>query len=337
MGIVSEKLGGMEVSDLSALRRPRLSSVLLESDGKSFDSIVTLPSNVQAVESSLLFATGRLPFVTVLGPSGWGKSHLLQAAATACAVVERIPRPTIINAKEFIATSYRIDPSHPLIIDDVQDALEQHKIRIQLRLALERRVRAGRPVLLAFSAPRATRAIKSFLPAYHTAWVTATIEPPNANDRQRVVGAMAKAEGLILAESLVRILARKLPGDGRTFEGALKRLRLAGDRWLDAASVLRALGVLNPYFADHGSWDLREFILEAVYLRCKTEWNRDLALYVMLHIALLPEAEVASFMEIDPGTAFTRANRFRKEFESNEDVRLQTRRCIDSIVDGVGN
>jgi len=297
--------------------------------------MVTLPSNVQAVEASLLFATGRLPFVVLSGPSGWGKSHLLQASASACSVVERIPRPAIISAKEFQANAYRIDPSIPLIIDDAQEALDQHKVRIQLRLALERRVRAHRPILLSFTCPKVTRNIKAFLPGYHSAWVSATIEAPSANDRQRVVAAMAKAEGLVVAESLVKILSRKLHGDGRTFEGALKRLRLAGDRWLDSASVLRALGVLNPYFAGHGSWDLREFILEAVYLRCKTEWNRDLALHVMLHIALLPEAEVARFMEIEPGTAFSRANRFRNQFEGNEDVRLQTRRCIDSIVDGI--
>lgn len=333
MGIVSDRLGVSEVQEHSALRRPRLSSVLLHSEGKSFDSIVTLPSNVQAVESSLLFSTGRLPFVALVGPSGWGKTHLLQAAATACAVVERIPRPVIISAKEWLSAAYQIDPSQPLIVDDAQEAIEQHKIRIQMRLALERRVRAGRPVLLAFSTPKPTRAMKSFLPAYHTAWVTATIEPPTANDRQRVVAAMAKAEGLALAESLVKILARKLPGDGRTFEGALKRLRLAEAKWLDAAATLRALGVLNPYFADHGSWDLREFILDAIYRRCKTEWNRDLALYVMLHVALLPEADVASFMEMEPGAAFSRAERFRKLHEGSEDVRLQTRRCIESIVD----
>lgn len=333
MGIVSDRLGVSDGLEQSALRRPRLSSVLLHAQGKSFDSIVTLPSNVQAVESSLLFATGRLPLVALLGPSGWGKSHLLYAAASACAAVDRTATPVVMSAKEWAAAAYHLDPSMPLILDDVQEAFEQHKIRIQMRLALERRVRAGRPVLLAFSMPKPTRAMKSFLPGYHTAWVTATIETPPAGDRQRVVAAIAKAEGLALSESLVRILARKLPGDGRTYEGALKRLRLAEPRWLDSASVLRALGVLNPYFADHSSWDLRESVLDMVYRRCRTEWNRDLALFVMLHVAQLPEADVAHFMELEPGPAFVRANRFRELHDSSEDVRLQTRRCIDNLVD----
>lgn len=336
MGIVSERLGVSEGIEQSALRRPRLSSVLLHAEGKSFDSIVTLPSNVQAVESSLLFATGRLPFVALLGPSGWGKSHLLHAAATGCAVVDRTARPAVLSAKEWAAAAYHLDPSLPLILDDVQDALEQHKIRLQMRLVLERRVRAGLPVLLAFAMTKPTRAMKSFLPAYHTAWVTATIDTPPAGDRQRVVAAIAKAEGLALSDSLVRILARKLPGDGRTFEGALKRLRLAQPRWLDAAAVLRALGVLNPYFADHSNWDLRESVLDTVYRRCRTEWNRDLSLFLMLHVAHLPEADVASFMDMEPGAAFARANQFRKLHESSEDVRLQTRRCIETIVDGIG-
>lgn len=313
-----------------------MSTVLLHSEGKSFDSIVTLPSNVQAVESSLLFATGRLSFVAIVGPSGWGKTHLLHASATACAAVDRTPRPVIISAKEWLSAAYRLDPLLPLIIDDAQDALDNHKIRLQLRLALERRVRAGRPVMIAFSGVRPNRATKALLPGYHTAWVTATIEPPATADRQRVVAAMAKAEGLALAETLVKILSRKLPGDGRTFEGALKRLRLADVRWLDSSAVLRALGVLNPYFADQSGWDLREAIWDPINRRCCTDWNRDLALYLMLSVALLPESEVAAYMEIDPGAAFSRAKRFRALHDGNEDVRLQARRCIEAIVDDLG-
>ncbi len=324
------------VSDIAEQRfttqRPRLSSILLASDSKSFDSIVTLPSNVQAVESALLFATGRSPFVAIIGPSGWGKSHLVDAASRTISVLDRDVQPQVINGKEWLTWFNRLDPMAPVLVDNAQEAISQHKSRLQFRLALERRVKAGKPILLSITAPKPTRALRAFLPNHH-AWVIATIEPPTTSERAKVVAQMATAEGLAISESLQWILAKQLFGDGRTMEGAFKRLRLQDGRWLDATATLRALGILNPFFVDNSNWDLREVIWTAAERRCRTEWNCELATYVMLRIALLSEADVAHFFEQEPSAAYARAAAFQKRIEAQEDVRLLARRFVEEVVD----
>ncbi len=314
------------------IERPRLSTVLLKNEPRSFDSLVTLPSNVQAAEAALLFGAGRLPFVSLVGPSGWGKSHLLEASAQALRQVNRDCSPQVVNAEDWVQTAHRLDPLEPLLIDNVQEAIDQHKSRLQLRLAIERRIRAGRPTMLAFTAPKVTRAIRNFLPNHH-AWVVTEIESPTATERERLVRTMSRTEGLALSESLQWLLARKLLGDGRTLIGAFQRLKLADSKWLDGAATLRALGVLTPFFADNVTWDLREIIFESAVSRCRTDWNRDLATYVMLKVALIPEAEVAQFFEVKPATAYARAVAFQKRMDQSDDIRSQTRRFIEEVVD----
>ena len=63
-----------------AISQP-ISEVLLNPRPRGFDTLAVVPSNVRAVESGLLFANGLLAHVAVVGPSGWGKSHLLEAVA----------------------------------------------------------------------------------------------------------------------------------------------------------------------------------------------------------------------------------------------------------------
>lgn len=323
------------VEGVGQMGRPRLSAVLLGPESRRFESIVTLPSNVQAVESALLFATCRTPFVVLVGPSGWGKSHLIEAAAHTMHALDRTCTPQVVTAKEWAQSSNRIDPMVPLLVDDLQGAIGQQRSRHQMRFALERRVRAGKPTLLAFSSLRATRALKAFLPN-PSAWVVATIEPPDREERLKLVSQMSKAQGLALSESLQRILAKHLLGDGRTLEGAFKRLRLQDSRLLDAHASLRALGILNPFFSDNSDWDLREAILEAAEGRCKTSWNRELAAYVMVDVALLAEADVAHFFEVEPSVVYARKVAFQKRLDTNEDVRTLTRQFIEEVVDRLG-
>lgn len=331
--LIGAARGGAEFSESrTAVVRPRLSSVLVGSSEGCFDSIVTLPSNVQAIESALLFATGRSPFVAIVGPSGWGKTHLMGAAARTMQVLDRESRPGLISGKEWLLMSSRVDPMAPLLVDNAQEAFSQHRTRLQFKLALERRVKAGRPTLLAFTAPKSTRAFRAFLPNYNS-WIVATIESPSTAERSKVVLQMAKAESLSISESLQSILAKQLAGDGRTLEGAFKRLRLQDGKWLDARSTLRALGILNPFFVDNSNWDLREAIWSAAEGRCRTAWNKELAIYVMLRIALLSEADVAHYFEVDPSVAYAKATSFQRRIDESEDVRDLLRHFVEDVVD----
>ena len=79
--------------------------------------------------------------------------------------------------------------------------------------------------------------------------------------------------------------------------------------------TLRACGVLNPFFADNSSWDLRDHIASCAQefpSECLSIQWEDLAIFAMLRIALLAEADVAQYFQIKPAAAYTRGIRFEE-------------------------
>jgi len=299
--------------DPTTPRLPRLSEVLFPMQRPSFDSFAPLPSNEQAFESTRLFASRGASFVALIGPSGCGKSHLLESASgrLRCEATEDAD---VLDATRWAEGPPRRDAAAPLILDNVQDALDKGRVRLQLRLALERRVRAGRATLLSFTAHRPTRAIRSFLPSSKD-WIVCGIQAPEPMERERLVRQLSKSEGLELSETLVWLLSHRMNGNGRSLLGALKRLRLQQKQWTDPSMTLRACGVLNPFFADDSSWDLREHISVAadeLSEEVQLGARRDLALFTMLRIAHLGEADVAHYYEMEPAAAYTAAIKFEE-------------------------
>ncbi len=293
-----------------------------------------MPSNVQAIEAALLFSCGLQTFVTILGPSGWGKSHLLQSAAYGLAQTHRDPVP-ILSATDWLSYPHLVDPAKPLLLDDVQDALLKTRTKVQLRLALERRVRAGRPTLLSFTVPRSTRQLRHHLPSLHL-WTIASMTEPAVAERLVIVNRMAEAEGLTISTGLAKLLALRMKGNGRTLIGAMKRLRLHGALWIDGFAIIRACGILNPFFADNSAWDLKDRMAEAGTLTRPLypalPWIQ-LMTYAMLREACLPESEVAHFFDVNPAVAYQRAASFQARFEKDEAVELGYRQYIDQVVD----
>jgi chromosomal replication initiation ATPase DnaA len=300
-------------SESAAARLPRLSEVLIKSSRPSFDSFAPLPSNARALESTRLFASRGANFVALIGPSGCGKSHLLESASGRLND-EQTEVAEVMDATEWAVSPSRREFTGPLILDNVQETLDRGKVKMQLRLALERRVRAGRATLLSFTAQKPNRAIRSFLPNSKD-WIVCGIQPPEPAEREKLVGQLAKSEGLDLSDALVWLLSHKMHGNGRSLLGALKRLRLQQRRWNDPAQTLRACGVLNPFFADNASWDLREHIATSAELfgaAADLGVRRDLALFTMLRVALLGEADVAGYFEMEPAAAYSTAIRFEE-------------------------
>ncbi|AIE84261.1 DnaA ATPase domain-containing protein [Fimbriimonas ginsengisoli] len=307
--------------------------MLFEQRELSFSSLAALPSNVEAIEAALLFCAGYSPLVAVVGPSGWGKSHLLRAVAYRLSLDgQKEVEP--IGVQEFLASPSRIESGRALLLDDVQEVMGKPRQRMALRMALERRVRSSRPAILVFTSPKPTRQLKTFLPCPRD-WTIATIHEPQPAERVCLLNQMSVAEGLALSPRLVKILADRMHGNGRTLAGALKRLRASGVSWVDANETLRALGVLDPFFADNSAWDLKLKMLkiaEASRAQFTRSTPQDLALYAMLHVAGLGEAEVARAASINPGEAYQRAARFGKQVESCEVTAAQVRQFVEIVV-----
>ncbi len=313
---------------------PALSDVLLQPTRRGFSTLAVVPSNVRAVETGLLFATGTLLFAAVLGPSGWGKSHLLEAVANHHPGPFNGRRCELWSALEWLNGSRTRSGPAALLLDNVQDALARSRSRQALRVALERRVRAGWPTLLAFTETGPTRSVRAALPQQRE-WALATLRTPDAVEREVVVGQMAETEGVLLAPELRRILAHRLEGNGRTLLGALKRLQLAGDKWITPADVLRACGVLNPFFASSSAWDLRDHLLEVAAdyaCQCAVTTRQDLAAYAMLKVAQLSEADVARYLKLEPGHAYAVAQRVEADLHGDGAARAVADRFVNRVV-----
>jgi hypothetical protein len=315
---------------------PKLSEVLFEATGRNFGTLAALPSNVEAVESVLLFATGLQSFVVLTGPSGWGKSHLLDAISYRMGQDACLP-PEVLSAEDWVSRGMRSPADGPLLLDNVQDLLERGRSRQSLRLALERRVRTGRPTILSFTAARMTRSIRSMVPTARE-WVFSHVPAPEAAERVLVVHQMARSEGVLLATGLARVLAYKINGNGHTYAGALKRLKLHGNDWSAQDGFLRACGILDPFFVDNSSWDLREKIVRATEgLACgkDAEERRALAIHLMLREAGLSEVSVARFLGIEPSEAYLQASLIDSMMKRGPEVASLVARCRDAVVDAL--
>lgn len=329
---------GMKAVNLSMAKpsRPRLSSVLFDQSVRRFGTLAAIPSNVHAIEASLLFATGLNTFVALVGPCGWGKSHLLEAVAHRISDETSVPI-SIAGASEWIANPGRFDPTAALLLDDVQDAVASTKNRFQFRMALERRVRAGRRTLLAYASPKVTRQVRGNLPYPHD-WIVATMGEPEPSERLLIINRMCDVEGLAISTALARLLASRMNGNGRTLLGALNRLRMTSAEWLDVRMTLKACGLLDPFFADNSSWDLKDHILKSVSALgagFQSIDRQNLALHTMLHEACLAEDDVARCFNIEPREAYQRAAAFRDLCEGSETASLSVRQTVEIVVDGL--
>ncbi|MBI1756001.1 MAG: hypothetical protein HYR64_02725 [Fimbriimonas ginsengisoli] len=318
--------------------RPRvlLSEVLFSTPDRNFGTLAALPSNVQTIESALLFSTGHLQFLAIVGPSGWGKTHLLEAVAA------RVRRdlgvgPTVESAMEWVCAGGKAETPGPLILDNVQDLLDGPRTRMTLRVILERRLRAARPTLLAFTAAKPTRPVRHLLPNLRE-WMLATMPAPDPTERALVIDRIATGEGLRLSPVLVRLMATRMKGNGRTLAGALKRLRLQGVDWMDDFQVLRACGTLDPFFADSSDWDLVEAVVRTLDRAIAPNADLDrggLALHLLLHGAALNESHVARRFGIEPAKAYAAAARFERASRSLGLAAASERLLVHALVDGL--
>jgi len=314
----------------------RLSAVLFDAGDRSFSSLASLPSNVEAIEAGLLFATGLTGFVAIIGPTGWGKSHLLGVVSSRLRKDER-DAPAPLLASEAVANSSLLETPRPLILDDVQDLMNKPRLRMLLTMGLERRMRQGRRTMLAFTLPKPTRAMRALLPGPRD-WKIAVMGAAEPAERVLLVNQLSATEGLMLSPRLVRVMATQMHGNGRTLAGALKRLRVSGTDWLDSCATVRACGVLAPFFSDNSEWDLEHRILKVAEIH-RNRFPRvnanDLALHVMLHIASLNEAQVARSANLEPADVYGRAGRFKVLTEEEPVLRGYVSQFVDLVVEAL--
>jgi chromosomal replication initiator protein len=194
------------------------------------------------------------------GPSGVGKTHLLESVRSSFFQTRRQIQTLYITSEQF-TTEYvssvrgglpsfraRFRSLGVLILDDLQFLRNKTQTIGELVHTIDTLAREGRQVVLAGDAP--PEDLTDLGPELHTrllGGLVCRIDPPDYETRLAIVRRLAGRLELRLPDGILEAVADRVPGNGRLLQGAVHRLQLlvrAGEPILTADDVSRALGDL---------------------------------------------------------------------------------------------
>ncbi len=270
-----------------------------------FVGFASLSSNQAALRLAQNFARGAAPFGFISGASGWGKSHLLKAAAETAAFDANV-RLVSVNQAARISSLQTCDL---LVIDDVH-LLKNHPRSIQkLSMEVERRVHANKPTLCS-GENKNDLVVKQVLQSKRR-WQCALLEEPTFEERLSILKAMAQNENMELSEDALRLVCRLIKGNGRSLQGALNRLRIAIGPDLRPHLPIRIAGALCPFLTENEEFDLRAIVVDCVSqglsLKVKREFpniSKSVSVQILRIHGKLPEPFVAQYFGLTSGETF---------------------------------
>lgn len=302
-----------------------LSDVLL-GDSKDWNGFAALPSNFAAFEAAMRVAHGLSSFAVIVGPSGWGKTHLLQVAAERAA--SQYQTDCVIHSPStFLALPESGNSSQPVLVDGVQDVLRLPRLKHRFMVRLRERTRLRRPTLLALESEPQSKLLRE-LSMLRVKPSVFPITVPTSSERELIVINVALSMGLQLHRTLARLIARHVDGNGRSILGALNRLALYGNDWSCESSLPRALGITLPFLRGTDGWDLRDSVHEAVCTAlnnsCDQERLKGWLCWSLRDLLKLPEDQVSAFINITPGEVHTLTQRAKSWKDEKTKAAIRT-------------
>ena len=229
----------------------------------SLDAYVVGRSNClahKAAQMAVAQPGGYSPLL-VHGPTGTGKSHLLEGIYAAFRKSRPRAAAVYLSAEQF--TSYFLQALHKsgmasfrgkyrdlelLVIDDLQFLANKKATIGELQHTIDTLLRAGRQ--LVFSADRSPAALKVLGPeliSRLSGGMVCRLEPPEFATRRGIVRAQAAQLRLDVPDDVQAYIASQLTSQSRELIGALKRLgamSLAHERPIDLALAEETLAEL---------------------------------------------------------------------------------------------
>jgi chromosomal replication initiator protein len=197
------------------------------------------------------------------GPTGCGKTHLLEGVWSAIRRTAPSRRVLYLTAEQFTASFLEALPGRKglpsfrskyrgvdlLIVDDVQFFLGKKATLVELFHTVEALLRDGRQLVLAADrAPAELAGLGSELIARLSGGLTCGIESPDAATRRGILERLARGLTAPLGEDLLSQLASSLPADARQLAGAVHRLEAASQALGQPISLALAHAVLGDIF-----------------------------------------------------------------------------------------
>jgi chromosomal replication initiator protein len=213
----------------------------------ALDAFVVGSSNRMAHASAQMVVEepGRFSPLFVYGPTGVGKTHLLEGILIAAR--KRHPRihAVYLSAEQF--TTYFVEALHGsglpnfrrkyrglelLIIDDVQFFARKTATIGELLFTTDTLIRQGSQIVLsADRSPAELRELSLEFTARLAAGVACHVDPPDYQTRLGILRHLAAKIGFALADDVAEFIATHLTSHARELAGALNRLDAAERIW----------------------------------------------------------------------------------------------------------
>lgn len=228
-----------------------------------FETFVTSESCALALSAAqhTVHHLGEISPLFLYGPTGVGKTHLLQSIYGAVRRRSRA-RCVLLSAEQFTSSflealrghglpSFRRKYRHIdlLLLDDIQFFVGKRATLVELLYTLDALVQDGHQVVLAADRPpNELSGVGSEIIARLSAGLICGLEYPDGDAKIQLVCRMAEDRGIPLEPTVATLLAEKLPGDARRIKGAINRLAVIARAMGEAPTVERAHRELADLF-----------------------------------------------------------------------------------------
>jgi chromosomal replication initiator protein len=230
----------------------------------TLDEFVPGPCNCVALTAAqrTLQRLGRLSPLFVYGPTGTGKTHLLEGMTQAARQLRSVKRAVLMSSEQF--TSYFLEalrgsglPSFRrkyrdvdlLLIDDIQFFSGKRATIVELKHTVDILLRERRQLVFAADRPLADiNGLGPELIARISGGLVCGLEPPDEQTRLELVRQMACQRELTVPEDVLQLLAGRISGDVRQLGGALNRLQAMSEARQQRVTCLLAEDALGDVF-----------------------------------------------------------------------------------------